>query len=80
MEVIRGADSVLWGSDAIGGVINVVTRSASRDRGDYLGGGFTEHFSTADMGSYSRANAEGWVGSSPKAGWAAAAFSAAEVI
>jgi outer membrane receptor protein involved in Fe transport len=64
IEVIRGPDSVLWGSDAIGGVINVVTRSASRSRGDYLGGGFTEYFSTADTGSYSRANAEGWIGSS----------------
>lgn len=63
IEVIRGPDSVLWGSDAIGGVINVVTRSAARDRGNYLGGGFTEYFSTADMGSYSRANAEGWIGS-----------------
>lgn len=63
IEVVRGPESVLWGSDAIGGVINVVTRSAARDRGDYTGAGFTERFASADVSSYSRASAEGWVGS-----------------
>jgi len=64
IEVVRGPESVLWGSDALGGVINVVTRSASQDRGSYTGGGFVEYFSTADTASYSRANVEGWVGRS----------------
>ena len=64
IEVIRGPESVLWGSDAIGGVINVVTRSAAQSRGNYTGGGFKEYFSTADTASYSRANIEGWVGQS----------------
>lgn len=64
IEVVRGPESVLWGSDAIGGVINVVTRSASQDRGTYGGGGFKEYFSTADVASYSRANIEGWIGQS----------------
>jgi outer membrane receptor protein involved in Fe transport len=63
IEVIRGPQSVLWGSDAIGGVINVVTRSASQQRGNYRGGSFVEYFSTADTASYSRGNIEGWVGS-----------------
>lgn len=63
IEVIRGAQSTLWGSDAIGGVINVVTRGAAPDRGGYRGGSFVEYFSTADSGSYTRANVEGWVGS-----------------
>ncbi len=30
IEVLRGPSSVLWGSDAIGGVINVITKAAER--------------------------------------------------
>ncbi len=60
IEVVRGPQSVLWGSDAIGGVINVVTRSADGfGRFDYFGGGFTQQFSTADLSPYSRLNVEG---------------------
>lgn len=62
IEVVRGPQSVLWGSDAIGGVINIVTRSADMQFGNYLGGDFTEYFSTADAGSYSRLNVEGHAG------------------
>ena len=64
IEVIRGAGSVLWGGDAIGGVINIVTRGADPTIGDYAGGGFRQVFSSADNGSYTRANLEGWVGAS----------------
>ena len=62
IEIVRGPQSVLWGSDAIGGAINVVTRSASQKKGVYTGVGFVEYFSTADTASYCRANAEGWNG------------------
>lgn len=31
IEIVKGPRSALWGSDAIGGVINVVTRRGSRD-------------------------------------------------
>ncbi|HET9695153.1 MAG TPA: TonB-dependent receptor [Steroidobacteraceae bacterium] len=31
IEVVKGPRSALWGSDAIGGVVNVVTRRGSRD-------------------------------------------------
>ena len=31
IEVVKGPRSALWGTDAIGGVINVVTRRGSRD-------------------------------------------------
>ncbi len=30
IEVVRGAQSALWGSDAVGGVINIITRQASK--------------------------------------------------
>ena len=60
IEVVRGPQSVLWGSDAIGGVINIVTRSAEGvGCCDYLGGEFIQRFSTQDDGSYSRFNIEG---------------------
>lgn len=31
IEVVRGAQSVLWGSQAIGGVVNIVTRAPTHD-------------------------------------------------
>lgn len=35
IEVVRGAQSALWGSDAVGGVINIITRQAtSGSQGD----------------------------------------------
>lgn len=62
IEVIRGPGSVLWGSDALGGVINIVTRSPDSNRGNYVGGSVQEIFSTADLGSYTRVNGQGWTG------------------
>ncbi|MCA9137338.1 MAG: TonB-dependent receptor [Planctomycetales bacterium] len=62
IEVIRGAESALWGSDAIGGVINVVTRSADPLRGDYLSPYFTQIYSTAEASSYTRTGFGGWYG------------------
>jgi len=64
IEVVRGPQSVLWGSDAIGGVINVVTRSASDGFSyDYMGGEFVQRFRSADYASYSRASVEGSINS-----------------
>ena len=59
IEVVRGPQSVLWGSDAIGGVINVVTRGADMDYCCYQSGEFIERFGTADSGTYSRVSVEG---------------------
>ncbi len=56
IEVVRGPGSVLWGSDAIGGVINIVTRTPEVRYGDYGDASFRQTVSTADFGSYSRAN------------------------
>ncbi len=64
LEVMRGGGSVLYGGDAIGGAINIVTRGANPDQADYTGGSFIQYFSTADSTPYSRANVEGWVGRS----------------
>lgn len=63
VEVIRGPASVLYGGDALGGVINVVTRRASFTGYDYKTGGTVQRFSTADLGYTGRLNVEGWMGS-----------------
>lgn len=62
IEIIRGAESALWGSDAIGGVINVVTRSADPLRGDYLSPQLSQIYSTAEASSYTRMGFGGWYG------------------
>lgn len=61
-EIVRGSQSVMWGGDAIGGAINIVTRGADPNRGDYAGTNFIQYLSSADDGSYSRGSIEGWVG------------------
>ncbi len=61
IEVIRGSQSVLWGSDAIGGAVNVVTRRADRALAGGLDGpGYllTQRFRSADLASYTRASFE----------------------
>ena len=62
IEIVRGAQSVLWGSDALGGAINIVTRGADPLRGDYSRVSFQQFVGSADASSYSRGNVEGWVG------------------
>jgi iron complex outermembrane receptor protein/hemoglobin/transferrin/lactoferrin receptor protein len=62
IEIIRGSQSALWGSDAIGGVINVVTRSADPLRGDYGSPMFSQYWSSAEASSYTRTGFGGWYG------------------
>ncbi len=62
IELLRGQGSVLWGSDAIGGAINIVTRGADTRYGNYAGGDFTQYYNTANSSPYTRLNAEGWDG------------------
>ena len=60
IEVIRGPQAVLYGADAIGGVINVVTRGASRQFSNYYQAGqWTHRYSSADNGYSTRWNIEG---------------------
>jgi vitamin B12 transporter len=52
VEVLRGPNSVVWGSQAIGGVINVVTRDGSQGlsfRGSAEGGSFGTFNGTASV-------------------------------
>jgi len=41
IEIVRGAQSALWGSDAIGGVVHIITRAGAESQGfnAYLEGG-----------------------------------------
>ncbi len=67
IEVLRGQGSVLWGGDAIGGAINIVTQGPDWRRGvlrgGYNGQEFTQYYNTANASPYSRLNVEGWAGS-----------------
>ena len=66
IEVLRGQGAVLWGSDAIGGAINIITRGADSHRGlyheDYIGQEFTQYYNTSNSSPYTRLNVEGWAG------------------
>ena len=53
IEVVRGAQSALWGSDAIGGVVHIITRSGAESSGfdGYLEGGSDDTMNGAVSGS-----------------------------
>ncbi|MEN7341412.1 MAG: TonB-dependent receptor [Pseudomonadota bacterium] len=59
VEIVRGAQSTLWGTDAIGGVVNIITRSQSRDQ---QVGGYAEAGSlgTTNAGVDLRAGSGDW--------------------
>lgn len=46
IEILRGAQSMLWGSDAMGGVIKIVTK---RGQGPFAASGFVEYGSFASI-------------------------------
>lgn len=53
IEVIRGPGSTIWGSNAVNGIINIITYSAKDTQGAYAGGG---------AGNQERAFGEGRIG------------------
>lgn len=57
VEVARGSGSVLYGTDALAGTINIITRDtpARRESGFRLGGGFNGFFSSNETGRRSSA-------------------------
>ncbi len=54
IEVIRGAGSVLYGSGAISGVVNIITRSSSQDTKNklFVSGGSYDHYKSGGIVSY----------------------------
>jgi outer membrane cobalamin receptor len=57
IEIVRGPQSALYGSNAIGSVVRIVTRSGGPARGDaaFEAGSFgTQHFSAASSGTTGR--------------------------
>src|SRR4051812_28984422 len=59
IEIVRGAGSALYGSDAIAGVINIITRAASRP---------LELDGSANVGAFGRFELTGGAGTKGKAG------------
>ena len=58
IDVIRGPNSVLYGGDAMGGVINVITKKSSITGYNWMSGTTVQRFSTADLGYTGRLNIE----------------------
>jgi hemoglobin/transferrin/lactoferrin receptor protein len=55
IEVVRGAGSVLYGSDALGGVVNIITRPAGREPGaGAVGTRWFSRVSSANTGAIGR--------------------------
>ena len=55
IEVVRGAGSVLYGSDALGGVVNIITRAAGREDGTgAVGTRWFSRLSSANTGAIGR--------------------------
>ncbi len=53
IEVIRGPGTTAWGSNAVNGVINIITKSTSQTQGAYVhsgGGNYEQDFNTVRFG------------------------------
>lgn len=63
IEVVRGAGSVLYGSDALGGVVNIITKSVLDGTGPAVSSRFFTRLSAADEGMVGRGELSGRSGS-----------------
>lgn len=55
VEILRGSNSVLYGSNAMAGIVNIITQRPPVSRGFWLfSGSFTNRYSTADQQAYTR--------------------------
>jgi iron complex outermembrane receptor protein len=52
IEVIRGPGAAVWGSNAVNGVINIITRSANDTQGGYLNAGLGTQTTGSETISY----------------------------
>jgi outer membrane receptor for ferrienterochelin and colicins len=69
IEIVRGAGSTLYGSDAVGGVVNVITRQATRE----LHGGLSVSGGGSRYGQAGTGATDGWLsGTSGKLGFSVA--------
>lgn len=59
IEVVRGPGGALWGINAVNGVINIITRSASEDRGLHMSAGAGTQVSEAASMRYGASLAGG---------------------
>jgi hemoglobin/transferrin/lactoferrin receptor protein len=62
VEVVRGPASVLYGSEAIGGVINILTLAPDYGRGSRINGQAGYRYSSADQQNKAFANLSGGIG------------------
>ncbi len=62
LEIVRGPASVLYGSDAMGGAINLVTRRRTPTGEDAIGGRVLGQFESANLGWLGHAGLEGELG------------------
>lgn len=60
IEILRGAQSALWGSDALAGVIHIITRSGTENT--LLNTRYGVHGTFQNSASLQRAGEEGWAG------------------
>jgi len=56
IEILKGAASALYGSGALGGVVNIVSKQSNYSENFYLGGGLQTSYNSVNKGSYSSFN------------------------